>query len=521
VAVPFVSRDTLSGALSLADALRAAMSTNPSLRIAREQVRIDRGSVTLARSAFDVALRSSLGSGRSDGLGFAPPATSESGTGIAALRSQTTEYAISAEKQFDRGLILIPSLSLTRLVQPSHSALAVNRAQANVTAIVPLGRNRGGGVVAVQQRSAEHALAASGFDQRQTLARVMMDVAISYWEYAATIEQLGALRYAESRAQTLVNETTELVAGDARPKSDLIQFRGTLASRRTQRIGAEQSVAEARQRLGIVLGLDPLAVLTLPPARMALVAGESPDATVTGPRDTVASVLDPDIRGRDWARQVVLEVLRVRPDLHAARARREASDAQLNAARNGLRAGVDLRVGAGVSGLDQGLALTAAAAPLLRNPRGMSVSIQLDYALPLLNLSARGALEQAEAGAAQARTIERDRVRQVEVALAVAAAGLFRSREALGNAALALQMAREVVENEKQKFRLGVSTQIDVVFAEDALTNALVNDIATRAAYATAVAALRLESGALAAVGEDPVALASLFRSDNELWRIP
>lgn len=518
--------DSAGSALSLHDALRTAFGVNPSMRLAREQVRFDEGAVTIARSPFDMALRSSIAGGRADDLGFAQAGAFGSAESVASTRRQTMQYSLLAEKQFTNGVILAPSLSLSQVAQPTLSATAVNRAEAGVTAIVPLLRNRGGGVVAVQQRSAERALAASTLEQRQTAARTAAEVALAYWEYAAALERLAALRYAESRARTLVVETAEMVRGDARPKADLIQFRGNLASRRTQRVGAEQAVAQARQQLGIVLGIAPLEILALPPARLALggltVTSEMLAAMRTDSADVaLADTSDADRAGREWAGRAVGRVLQTRPDVRAVQARRLAADDQVAAASNAMRAGVDLRVGVGMSGLSRGLAVSSVATPLLGNARGATLSVQLDYALPLLNLGARGAAAQAEAMAAQARTLERDRIRQVEAALAVAAAGLHRSRAALGDAALALQIAREVVENEKQKFRLGVSTQIDVVYAEDALTNALINDIATRAAYASAVAVLRLESGTLAAAGDDAAVLASLLSSDTNLWTTP
>ena len=186
-----------------------------------------------------------------------------------------------------------------------------------------------------------------------------------------------------------------------------------------------------------------------------------------------------------------------------------------------MRPQMDLQLSVAYAGLDRGLGVSEFVAPLWRNTRGATTTIQLQYALPALNLAARGRAETAEAIAAQAATNERDRARQVEAALAVAVAGLYRSRAALVDAAAAVRIAREVVENEKQKFRLGVSTQIDVIYAEDALTNALLTELSARAAYASSIGVLRLESGALASAGEDTTALSRLLSTDPDLRRMP
>jgi outer membrane protein TolC len=54
-----------------------------------------------------------------------------------------------------------------------------------------------------------------------------------------------------------------------------------------------------------------------------------------------------------------------------------------------------------------------------------------------------------------------------------------------------------VVQNEKKKYRLGESTLIDVIIAQDRLDSALLSHVQNRQTYATQLARLRLQTGTL------------------------
>ncbi len=512
--------------LTLEMALRTALRANPALRIAREQVRVEQGAATGVRGLFDATLETSLVGGRFDELALSNTGAPTALGDISTLRRETIDYRVALQKPFANGLIVVPSVSVSQVGQAAFGEIPVNRAQAGVTAVLPLSRNRGGGVWTMQQRSAETAVDAAELEQRQAGARTALDLGVAYWNYAAADERLAALRYAESRAQTLVDETAELVRGDARPAADLIQFRGNLSSKRAQRAGAEQSVAQARQQLGIILGIPPSEIIALPRALLNVAGTTAPYNPGTGQVSEATLTLDSlpvnaDQAGGAWATTRLVEILSRRTDVRAAQLRALAADQQRAATQSGLRPRMDLQISVAYAGLDRGPGFGEFIAPLWRNTRGASTTVQLQYELPTRNYAARGRAEQADAIAAQAMIVQRDRARQVESAVAVAAAGAFRGRAALIDAASAVRIARDVVENEKQKFRLGVSTQIDVIFAEDALSNALLAEIAARASYAASVAVLRLESGALAAAGDDSRELARLLSTDTDLRRAP
>jgi outer membrane protein TolC len=498
--------DTAAARLTLADALRTALDRNPQLQQARQQVRAGRGGVAAADAAFDPRVRTTVASNRLSDLSFAPvtSAATLADARVVTTRQQALDYRLSVEKQFRHGAVLVPEIGVSQVGVAGFAAAPANRASAGLNLVVPLARNRLGGVVTAGRRSAEAGLDAARADARHAAVQTAFETAAAYWDYAAAGERLAALRYAEQRAGALVQEAVELVRADAQPAATLQQFRGNLASKRAQRLAAEQAVAEARQRLGVVLGLGPADIAGLPPARL----GGPPAAAAPaapGPPDAAGV----EQRSARWAADALGAALARRPDVRAAAARREAAAERVSAAASELRPRADLTVGVSYAGLTRGGGVNGFFSPLGGAMPGVNSVVQLQYELPARNLLARGRAEQADAALEQARIAERDLARQVEAALPVAAAGVERGRLALADAAEAVRLAREVVENEKQKFKLGVSTQIDVIYAEDALVSALLAEVGARRGLAAAVGALRFHAGDLAAAGEDPAALAA------------
>lgn len=514
--------------LALADALRAALARNPALRIAREQVRAGRGAVIAAEAPFDPYLVTTLANSRTSDLAFAPAAAADAlaAAPIIATHQRVLDYHVGIEKQFRYGVTLAPTVDVQQVGIVGHAGGPANRASAGLTLVAPLGRNRLGGAV-----DAERQVAAAGFDAavadlRQITAQTAFDVATAYWQYAAAGEQLAAYTASEARAGVLVDETAELVRADARPAADLRQFRGNLATKRAQRIAAEQVVAEARQQLGTVLGLPADAIAGLRPARLAVPGSATAGVGALGngavdEKGFGGGVLG-DMTLRDgsgaaerrlatWATAAASAALAQRPDVRAAAARREAAEYHLAAAGHALRPRADLTVGVSYAGLTRGAGVDGLFSPLSRAMPGASTVVQLQYDLPARHLLARGQAEQADAALEQARVAERELARRIESAVAVAATGVERGRRALAEAGEAVRIAGEVVENEQQKFKLGVSTQIDVLYAEDALTSAVLAEVGARRGYAASVGALRLHTGDLAAAGVDPVALARVL----------
>jgi outer membrane protein TolC len=229
----------------------------------------------------------------------------------------------------------------------------------------------------------------------------------------------------------------------------------------------------------------------IPAAAAARLAGAATPFPVPPPADA------PDLTDDAVARLAAAALSR-RPDLASAREKAEAARVELGEFRSAARPRLDLTVGVGYTGLESGPGVGDFFAPLYRNVPGLNASVQVSYDVPALNAAGRGRVAQSEALAAQ-QAIGREMVeRQIASGVAVAAAGLRRSRQALRESQSAVTLYGETVANEKRKFQLGMSTLFDVIASEDALTNAMLAEINGLAGYAAAIAKLRFEAGLLA-----------------------
>jgi outer membrane protein TolC len=399
--------------------------------------------------------------------------------------STTIASSVALPKRFRSGVVITPRVDIERSDVADVAGMLSSRASVGLDAMVPLLRDRGGGVVTAAARAARRALDANILDARHAAASNVLAVAVAYWNELAAEQRLEVYRSSESRARQLVDDTRRLVEADERPAADLDQLRANLALKRAVRLTGEQATVEAREQLALAMGVDGKATDALPQATTGFpeVRGEST------PRDGRSE------SGTDSASS--MSALGQRADLAALRARSDAAVVQMEAARNGLLPRLDLSVGVGYQGIASDRGLGGALSSLYRNVRGLDASVRLSYELPVASLAARGDALRSTAAYDQARIREAQLVRQISSGVRVARAALRHGRDALLASRAAVALSSESVENEKRKFQLGMSTLFDVILAEDALTNARLGEIAGQQAYAVAIARLRYETGAI------------------------
>jgi outer membrane protein TolC len=135
--------------------------------------------------------------------------------------------------------------------------------------------------------------------------------------------------------------------------------------------------------------------------------------------------------------------------------------------------------------------------PLYRHWSPLNATVQIAYQFSPINSDASGRFREASA-ALDAQRIARGVVeRSITTGVVVTLANVRRSIASAQASETATAAARQTVENELHKFRLGSSTVIDVTLSEDGLTNALLAEVAARQSYANAIARLQYELGTL------------------------
>ncbi|WP_456426427.1 TolC family protein [Rhodocaloribacter sp.] len=473
---PALAQQTEEG-IGLAEVVRLTLEQNYTIRIQDEQTRISEGGVLAAAGAFDPLFNASLVGGHEE-----TPFTQAQRqlTGSTLSKSSLTTYRLGLNKRFRSGLILSPGVEVVRTQALGTGAPAVIQTRASLVLRVPLLRGRGANASAARFDAAQDQLTASELTLRHTTAGSLLEAVYAYWNYLAARKRLDILMESETRARGLLTDTRALVEGGERPVADLDQLRANLADKITARINGEQQLYEARQALGLALGLPFEQFDRIP----------EPSEDFPGVEGETAS-----LPSRETLTKYALEHRR---DLRSARKIEEAALRLFKAYRSEARPQFDLQVDLGYTGLSENGAFRAYLPPLGQNDAGgPSATVSLVYSLPTGNRSARGVRLQQEATYAQRRMAADDLMRKISSGVAVASEALLRSAAELSRAHEAVVLYRTAVEHEKKKLRLGMSTLFDVTIVEDRMTNALLAEVNAQVRYARALGRLRFETGTL------------------------
>jgi len=475
--------------LSLAEAVRLTLESDPNLRLEEARLRSAHGSLLSSRGTFDSIFSSSLSETETD----LPVSATESSS------QAVVGNTLGITKRFRTGLSIEPELELLR-TDPGGAG-AVNVGTFSFTVRQPLLRGRGRTATAAVEWSAEREVAAGELDVRQVAAERILAVGTQYWRARAAALNLGVLLETEARARELLETTRKLIEADVTPAAELVQVEANLVASETARIGGERALFAARQDLGREIGLERAAIAALP-----LPSDPFPAVPASAlPRDA------------DGDRFVTAAMAR-RADLLAARERREASEILRRAADSGLKPQLDLVVTPSYTGLVEGTDPGSFFSPLYRNVPGASAAFSLRLAWPAANSQARGALVQLDALREQSALVEELVARRVAADVPTALDAVIRSVQQLDRAAVAVRLFEQAVVNEEKKLRGGTSTLIDVISQRDRLTAARQSEVSAQLSLAQALLELRFETGTIlpegqvvmTAEGLDPVLLTTV-----------
>lgn len=463
-------------ALRLVDAVRMTLERQPEIRLQEQQVESARGAFETQRGAFDTLLQASFNRSHDK----SPLLDEQTLPGIEDVTSDTWAWNAGASRLFRSGLLAGPQLSYTRI---ERNVAPIPEARASVSFAIqqPLLRNRGADATAAGERSAAKELDAANLDLRFTISSNLYRTAAAYWAYVASYRSLEIVREAESRFRGLIEEANALIAADQIPASDLKQLRANLASRIAQRVAAEQALFEARQSLGLALGLPASEFASLPPPADAL-----PEVVALGGPGVDPGPM-PDMAAER------------RADLLAARARTRSAELLLGAAESAVKPRLDLVGSVGWAGLDTGSGFATLVSALGERIPGPNAQAGLVFDFPWGNRSAKGQLASRKAIANQAQIGTGDLERQIRSAVAVAMSNLGATAQRVETTRESSELYRSAIDDEKEKLRLGLGTVIDLTVTEDRLTQALLSELDAQYAHAIALARLRFETGTIVA----------------------
>lgn len=117
-------------------------------------------------------------------------------------------------------------------------------------------KGRGKDATGAGENAAAEQVTSSGLDMIHTISKTVANTASAYWAVSAAHKNLGILKSAEIRAEKLLEKFRTLIRMQERPAADIDQVKANLADKTTDRIQGETSLFNARQQLGLAMGLD-------------------------------------------------------------------------------------------------------------------------------------------------------------------------------------------------------------------------------------------------------------------------
>ncbi len=471
-----------SGSITVVDAVNSTLQYHPLLKVQQQQVVLNTGLKLQAAGAFDSVL--STGLGQNQTTTPLPVAQQPANSFITSQASNVVTYGINQSKLFRNGISIGPAMNLNRTTDNLAQSNGVSTGHVALQVNIPLLRGRGRSVVAATENAAGLEVSASQFDVNQLVAQLITNTVTSYWGLVAASRNLAIARDAEGRGKTYVNNVQAMIDAGQVPRSDSNVVRANLAQRSASRIAAEQQVVAARQQLALDMGYALDQMLDIPDAADDFPNGEN----LPLPSDSLSAL-----------RRAIDEAISKRADLRASVRREAEQRALLKGANNGLRPQLDLSFGLGFDGLSQGLPFGSFISTPASNVHGADTIVGINYSFSHANSLARGKLLQAQASTRQAELLTSEASRKVSAGVVVAI-------KAVRNNMMQLKDARESVEafdsalaGEREKYRLGIGSVVNILTVEDQLNQALLTQVQAQLAYAESLTNLRMATGTLVA----------------------
>ena len=471
-----------SGTITVVDAVNATLAYHPLLKVQQQQIAINRGLRLQAAAPFDSVL--STGLGQNQTTTPLPLAQRPSNGFITSQASDLVTYGINGSKLFRNGISIGPGLNLTRDTDNMSRTNGVSTGHAGVVVNIPLLKGRGRSVVDAGENAAGLEVSASQFDLNQLVAQLITNTVASYWSLVAASRNLAIARDAEKRGKTYVSNVQALIDAGRVPRSDSNVVKANLAQRSAARIAAEQQVAAARQQLALDMGFAPEQMLDIPDAADDFPNGEN----LPLPSDSIPAL-----------RRSIDDAITRRADLRAAVRREAEQRALLKAANNGLRPQLDFSFGLGFSGLSEGLPFGSFISTPASNVHGTDTFVGLNYTFPRANSLARGKLLQAQATTRQAELLTSEAHRKVSATVIVAIKAVRHNMMQLKDARESVEAFDSALAGEREKYRLGIGSVVNILTVEDQLNQALLSQVQAQLAYAESLTNLRLATGTLVA----------------------
>ncbi len=446
--------------LSLVDALRTALKTNPALQVAVVEVDIAQSSVLQARGLDDWLLMAGAQytRRRTDPVSDSPFQNLGSDTlrgDVQILKPLSTggTLGLKFDLPFARNKFRIEAGGVAQESTSDEWEPAVTLSLTH-----PLLAGRGSAVARANQRRARATLTTAEL-RRQTEAVIELQKVIdAYWELAFSYRDLEIRQGSLELAREQLRVVQAQVEVGRLPKVDALAVEQAIAGGEELVLAGEIALADRSLTTRETLGLP------ISASEIYIAAVDLPDASG-----------DPVDLQKTLAR-----ALENNPGLRILKSGTKLEEIDLEVAQNALLPSLDLSAVAGPLGRSDKL---GDAFERLVKFETFSLVVGVDLTVPIGNHAAKGQVAAAKARMRKTKLDVADAER-VLIAQTVRLANTLRaSRKRLDVTKRGVELARENLSAERARYDVGRATLFDVLARQESLRNAAVREVRARVDY--------------------------------------
>jgi outer membrane protein TolC len=487
------SADHETAAMTLKEAIFVGLKNNPGIEVERlepfraaEQTMID-------KSIFDPSLKFEF----TKNYSITPAGISKS-TFFQPLQTiDNRNYDLSLTKLLRSGAQLELSFLNNRLENsvPNQVLNPSYRPQLLLSLTQPLLRDFGWGLTTIFVRIDENREGISLLGYEAKLAHLVQTITEAYWSMVYARENLRVQQKGVELADALLRAAESRVRAGVLAPVAVIEAQAEKARREELVIIAENDLSVARTNLRLTLNLNPNNTFL--------------------PRSVEPSE-SPSVEPVQIQRSASLEsALTRRPEILAAGLTVQNQMLQSRYAENQLLPRLDLKTGAGLTGIAGDLKCPppeASTSPGPCNPFSGNYAKSLDrlgsgdfynysigvvLQIPLGNAEARSKYAQARIELEQARARQRDLVAQITLEVERALGDVEANFKRIQTTRRARELAEENLRGQERRFEVGLVTQKDVIDFQSRLLDAEGAELRAVTDYNNSTSRLRMADGTL------------------------
>ncbi len=471
--------------ISLEFVLSEMLKHNPTILKALESFEYQKAALQVQQGSFDVGVNIYGQHGISDNI--SGEQNVEQTTGLKeTYKTYNNVYNATLSKKLYQGIDIQGGVSSTRTKTQSSSYFRDNSNDATTTNSVfftldiPLMKGLGSENTLANIKTAQKGVLEAKYNILNTISSVASQTISAYWNYLASVRLYQIALESERLTQKLVQNTKKMIDYKQQASSVLKHPLANLKSKTISRISAKNTLMSNWKSLVILIGSKSLFALPL------------------DPRNDFPQISDMNQLSLLFEKSLFNMALKHRADLKILKEKREALKIMKRYSANQMEPDLSLQISSKYNNvmMDDSYSKMYQYDPN-GNHHGFNLDFKLVYQFDIENNQAKGAYKEALSNLRSNLLSENELKQSIEISLIQLVDSLKGYSEQNTYTQEMISLYSEVIEDEKKKFSMGISTVDDVISAQNKYISAKQTQLNTLLAYASNLSSLKHESGVL------------------------